>query len=176
MIILNAHESVCHSGVTSTLNFIRSKFWIVKGRKTVKKILKKCFKTLLGPATPCLPDFRIKWNHSLEFMGADFAGPIYHKVKNSVYKAYVLLFTCGVTRASNIELTIDQSLHSVILAPRRFLAKRGKTKLVISDNFQTFKSTELKNFLRNNTIGWEFILEKLPWWGGFYERMIGITK
>ena len=109
-------------------------------------------------------------------MGVDFAGPIYYKVKNSVYKAYVLLFTCGVTRASNIELTIDQGLHSVILALRRFLAKRGKMKLVISDNFQTFKSTELNNFLRNNSIEWEFILEKSPWWGGFYERMIGITK
>ena len=84
LIILNAHESACHSGVTSTLNFIRSKFWIVKGRLTVKKILKKYFickhvnnKTLLGPATPCLPDFRIKCNHSFEFVGVDFAGPIY---------------------------------------------------------------------------------------------------
>ena len=49
---------------------------------------------MLGPATPCLPDFRIKCNHSFEFMGVDFAGPIYYKVKNSLYKAYVLLFTC----------------------------------------------------------------------------------
>ena len=43
-------------------------------------------------------------------------------------------------------MTIDQSLLSIILALRRFFAKRGKTKLVISDNFQTFKSTELNNF------------------------------
>ena len=64
----------------------------------------------------------------------------------------------------------------MILALRRFLAKRGRTKLIISDNFKTFKSTELKNFLRNNSIEWEFILEKSPWWGGFYERIIGITK
>ena len=65
LIILNAHESVCHSGVTSMLNFICSKLWIGKGRQTVKKILKKCFickyvngKTLLGPATPCGCGFR----------------------------------------------------------------------------------------------------------------------
>ena len=131
---------------------------------------------MLGPARPCFPDFRIKCNHSFEFVGVHFAGPIYYKVKNSVYKAYVLLFTCGVTKVSNIELTIDQSLHSVILALKRFLAKRGKTKLVISDSFQTFKFTELKNFLRNNSTELEFILEKSPWWGGFYERMIDITK
>mgnify|MGYP001800046040 FL=1 len=120
--------------------------------------------------------YRVKCNHSFEFVGVDFAGPIYYKDRNGVHKSYVLLFTCGVTRASNIELTTDQGLQSVILALRRFLAKRGRTKLIISDNFKTFKSTELKNFLRNNSIEWEFILEKSPWWGGFYERIIGITK
>ena len=74
--------TVCHSGVTSTLNFIRSKFWAVKERQTVKKILKKQFickyvngKTLLEPATPSLPDFEVKCNHSFEFVGVDFAGP-----------------------------------------------------------------------------------------------------
>ena len=183
MIAFNAHELVCHSGVTSTSNFIRSKFWIFKERQTVKKILKKCFickyvnrKILLGPATPCLPNFRIKCNQSFELVGAHFAGPIYYKVKSSVYKACVLLFTGGVARASNIELRTDQSFQFVILTSRRFLPKRGKTKLVISDNFQTFKSTELKNFLQNNSIEWEVILERSSWWGGFYEIMIGITK
>ena len=71
LIVLKAcfKKLVCYSGVTSKLNFIRWKFWIVKGRQT-EKILKKCFtckyfngKTLLGPATHCLHDFRIKCNH-----------------------------------------------------------------------------------------------------------------
>ena len=150
MIVLNSDESVWHSGVASTLTYIRSKFLIVKRRETVKMVLKKCWKyvngkILLGPATPCLSDIRINCNHSLEFVGVDFVGPIYYKVKNSVYKACLLLFTYGLIRASNIELTSDQSLLSVILALRSFLAKRGKVKLVINDNFQTFKSTELNN-------------------------------
>ena len=76
-----------------------------------------------GPATPCLSDIRVKCNHSFEFVGMDFTGPIYYKVKNSVYKAYVLLFTGRVTRALNTELTIDQSLQSVIFA------KKAKTKI-----------------------------------------------
>ena len=28
----------------------------------------------------------------------------------------------------------------------------------------------------NNQIQWKFIVEKAPWWGGFWERMVGITK
>ena len=31
-------------------------------------------------------------------------------------------------------------------------------------------------FLLNSQTKWEFILEKSPWWGGFYERLINIIK
>ena len=49
-------------------------------------------------------------------------------------------------------------------------------KLFVSDNFKSFKSIELKNFLLKGGIKWQFILEKLPWWGGSYERLVGIVK
>ena len=38
--VLKAHNHVCHSGVESTLNQSRTKYWIVKGRQKVKTILK----------------------------------------------------------------------------------------------------------------------------------------
>jgi len=34
----------------------------------------------------------------------------------------------------------------------------------------------LKSFNLKNNIKWQFILERAPWWGGFYERLIGIVK
>ena len=34
----------------------------------------------------------------------------------------------------------------------------------------------MKNFLRKLRIKWSFILEKSPWWGGFYEGLITIVK
>ena len=46
----------------------------------------------------------------------------------------------------------------------------------ISDNFKTFISKGLKRFLLKVDISWKYILEKSPWWGGFYERIIGIIK
>ena len=47
---------------------------------------------------------------------------------------------------------------------------------MIHNNFKTLKSERVKDFLRNNNIEWKFILERSPWWGGLYERLIGITK
>ena len=34
----------------------------------------------------------------------------------------------------------------------------------------------MKVFLRDNYSQWKFILERPPWWGEFYERLVGIMK
>ena len=67
LIVLGAHNIVMHhcvestSMVESTLNHLRSNFWIIKGRKTVKDILRKCVlckkiqgRTMLSPDSPDL--------------------------------------------------------------------------------------------------------------------------
>ena len=59
---------------------------------------------------------------------------------------------------------------------RRFISRNGTPKLFISDNFKSFKSKDIKSYLRKVNINWKFILEKSPWWGGFYERLIGVMK
>ncbi len=42
LIILNAHEEAKHHGVETTLARIRTGYWIIEGRKSVKQILRKC--------------------------------------------------------------------------------------------------------------------------------------
>ena len=42
LVILKFHEKCCHSGANATLNSLCRKLWIVRGRQTVKKYLKKC--------------------------------------------------------------------------------------------------------------------------------------
>ena len=57
--------------------------------------------------------------------------------------------------------------------------------LMLSDNAKTFQATEralkrlfdnpdVKNDFANMRIEWRFNLERAPWWGGFYERMVGM--
>ena len=48
--------------------------------------------------------------------------------------------------------------------------------MFISDNFKTFKSVDIKRFCNTKEIVWKFVLERSPWWGGFYERLISIVK
>ena len=183
LIILHAHAAVFHNGVHSTLNYIRPNYLILKERQTIKQLLKIYFickyvqrKFLLGPEGPSLLKFRVKCNHSFEFVGVDFAGLIYYRSRYKVYKAYILLFTCGVTQAVNIILTKNLGKESLILPLRRYLAKRGKAELIISDNSKTFQNEDVKVFLRDSNIQWKFIFERSPWWGGFYERLVGIMK
>ena len=75
-----------------------------------------------------------------------------------------------------MELCTDVSPTVLILAISRFSSRRGLPKLFVSDNFKSFKSIELKNFLLKGGIKWQFLLEKLPWGGGFYEHLVGIVK
>ena len=35
---------------------------------------------------------------------------------------------------------------------------------------------EVETFLADQRVTWSFNLEKAPWWGGFFERLIGMTK
>ncbi|GFT84291.1 bel12-ag transposon polyprotein [Trichonephila clavipes] len=67
---------------------------------------------------------------------------------------------------------------------RRFIARRGQISVMYSDNGTNF--TGLNNALRQldwTTIESEFRVPKYslihhssPWWGGFWERLIGILK
>jgi len=67
LVIQLCHRTVMHNGVQETLTQVRSRFWIVKGRQVVKRILAKCniCKKLEGvsygtPNAPPLPEFRKK--------------------------------------------------------------------------------------------------------------------
>ena len=91
-------------------------------------------------------------------------------------KCFILLFTCSVSRAIHLELTNDLGVEPLKLAVRRFISRRGTPSCFISDNFKTFKPMEIKRFISNLGIKWKFILERSPWWGGFYEHLFGLVK
>jgi len=59
MIIRLYHENKGHSGTSHVLNCIRKRFWIIRGRAAVRKVLHSCFKCRLwntGVCNQCMAD------------------------------------------------------------------------------------------------------------------------
>ena len=137
-------------------------------------------KTLKARPIADLPSYRVCSEYPFENTGLDYAGPLLvtdlYSDDSTMNKSYILLFTCATTRCIHLELTPDMSTPALILALRRFLSRKGYPEKFISDNFKTFKSVVLKKFVRLKRINWEFILDRSPWWGGFYERLVKVVK
>ena len=187
LVIMDAHEEVRHTSVDSTLNRVRSRYWILRGRRAVSKVVAKCslckiWRLRRLKATPLanLPNYRICSEYSFQVTGIDYAGPLLvrniYGDKQNLYKSYILLFTCATSRAVHIELTADMSASTLIRTLKRFFCRKGYPERIISDNFTSFKSKAVKAFLLRYRIEWKFILELSPWWGGFYERLIKVVK
>ena len=70
--------------------------------------------------------------------GIDYIGPFYIAPKDTTEKSYICLFTCLSTRAVHLESTENLTTNNCITAIRRFIARRGTPKLLISDNATYF--------------------------------------
>ena len=129
---------------------MRERFWIIRGRQTVKKIVRRCVrcrkveaKHFTLPQQPDLPEERVSDDPPFTHTGIDFAGPLYTSEKGAnkeTAKAYVCLFTCASARAVHLELTKRLSSEAFILAFRRFTSRSGLPVTLLSDNASTFKS------------------------------------
>ena len=193
LVVRHSHEKVFHGGVKETLTELRSRFWIIKGRYFVRKLLHKCVmcKKIDGkPYTPLLPPplptFRVTQSQPFKFTGVDYAGPFYIRDSHNT-KVWICLLTYCATRAVHLELVCDMTTESFIRCFKRFTARRGVPAKIISDNSKTFKLAnkmvsamlshpEVEKYFSNLRVEWSFNLEKVPWWGGFFERLIKSTK
>ena len=196
LVVMYAHQRVQHNGVKETLVEVRSKYWIIGGRSLVRSLIHRCIicrrfegRPLLAPVAPPLPAFRVNEAPPFTNAAVDFAGPLYIQnqgVSNS-NKVWICLFTCCVTRAVHLELVLDLSSVTFIRCLKRFSARRGLPRKILSNNAKTFKATakaldtmlkdrDVKDHLSHVGVEWTFNLEKAPWWGGVFERLIKSTK
>ena len=96
-----------------------------------------------------------------------------HRLHENRSKAYCCLFTCASTRAVHLELTESLTVTSFLQAFRRFVSRRGLPANLLTDNAKTFKSasvdvkkiswsSEVKQYLANRQVDWQFIVERAP--------------
>ena len=207
LVIEDSHCNMLHAGVSQTLAEIRQNYWIPKGRSEVRKVLKNCKvcqRTEGGPfkmpKMPPWPKERVMQSAPFEYTGVDYFGPMYVKYYTTestrgeppvTRKVWICLFTCFAVRAIHLELAEDMTAEEFLLCLRRFIARRGKPKQILSDNAKHFKtaskvlddiwksviiSDKVDEFSTSKGIQWKYIVELAPWMGGLYERLVGLTK
>ncbi|CAC5354893.1 unnamed protein product [Mytilus coruscus] len=85
----------------------------------------------------------------------------------------------------------DMSAEELLLGFRRFIARWGNPKQIISDNGSQFNlasnaleeawngvtvDSDVQTYMANEGVQWQFIVELAPWMGGFYERLIAESE
>ncbi|UYV66545.1 hypothetical protein LAZ67_4002017 [Cordylochernes scorpioides] len=188
-LIRQVHKNLGHTGVLVTLLKLREKYWILRGRKTVSRILRQCVICRRYSAKPGsveaapLPTNRIQLGKPFQVTGIDLFGPLL--LRNNT-KTWVALFTCGVYRAVHMEVIQGLDTPSFLMALRRFISRRGRPLVIYSDNGTNFAKTnkllshidwdQMSNYSSAQKIIWKFNPPVSPWWGGFWERLIRIIK
>eukprot|EP00795_Rhopilema_esculentum_P000836 gene836-10578_t len=187
LVIWHSHLTVKHNGVNETLAQVRSNYWITKGRQIVKSLIAECSKckTIHGkpyetPTAPPLPAYRVSEDAAFTNVAVDFAGPLYVKdiytKTDRLNKCYIALFSCANTRAIHLELVPDLFAETFIRALKRFIARRGLSKLIVSDNGKAFLDKNVQMYAQNMNIRWKFNVPTASWWGGWWEICVKLTK
>ncbi|XP_028395811.1 uncharacterized protein LOC114519832 [Dendronephthya gigantea] len=197
LVAKDSHNRVFHAGRERTLCETRRKFWIVRGRNLVKKIVKDCVtcrKLRQYPYTTLMADLppeRLKlFSPPFSVTGVDLFGPFYLKYgRNKKIKAWGAVFTCTTVRAIHLEIVQDLSTDAFLHALRRFAAHHGWPATVISDNGTSFVGAEkelrelfkegrrqMEDFSVSHKFKLLFNTPLSPHQGGVFESMVKQTK
>nr|XP_026492511.1 uncharacterized protein LOC113398129 [Vanessa tameamea]XP_026492512.1 uncharacterized protein LOC113398130 [Vanessa tameamea] len=203
LIIQDAHLKTLHGGPLAMLNYLRSKFWILRARDNVKKCYRNCITCVrysrqkTHPFMGQLPSVRLKPERAFKSTGVDFTGFIKLRFApgrgSKSYKGYICVFICMVTRAVHLEAVSNLSTEGFIAAFRRFVSRRGYCKDLYSDNGTNFVgadkelremfnkatsdfSKEIKTLLANEGTTWHYIPPQAPNFGGLWEAGVRSTK
>lgn len=191
------HKQFHHQNHETVVNELRQRFIIPRLRREHDRVVRNCqyCKNLKAkpniPTMSELPAVRCTIaNRPFTYIGIDYFGPIYVVVKRSKAKRWGVVITCLTTRAVHLEMAYSLSAGSCITVIRNCINRRGKPRLIYSDNGTNFRgaSRELREALSqvdNNALAehftdsdteWSFIPPASPHMGGAWERMVRSVK
>ena len=141
----------------------------------------------MTPDPAPLPQSRTQDLPPFPVTGIDFTEALYVQDSHDEVKAYICLFTYATTKAIHLEVVTNLTTETFLRTFHRFTSRKGLPHTVISDNASTylsaaeeltelFNSTEFTTTLSTQGVSWKFIPKRAPWYGGFWERLIRLTK
>jgi hypothetical protein len=212
LLIAEAHRRLFHASAEATLVALKRHYYIPAGRRTIKMELERCTlcRLLKGKAfqariPPALPPSRVADAPPFTHVGLDYWGPVKLRWTHLPAGAepihcHVALFTCMSVRAVHMELAVDATARTFLLALRRHIGHYGVPVTILTDNGPNFilgrkalalvqgrkeksrtgpeaaNADSIISFTTRRTIRWDTITERAPWRGGVYERMVAVTK
>lgn len=203
-LIRQIHRANLHSGQRAALSYLRQKYWPIKAKNTIRKIIHECIKCFRVNPKPVvqfmgnLPDYRVSSLFPFHHTGVDGCGPVYVKIggarSTKLKKAYIMVFVCMATKIVHLELVGDMSGEAFLAAFDRFLSRRGLPTNMHSDNGTNFiaaarelresqdiwyegvKPQSICNHLAAKGIQWHFIPPRAPEFGGQWESTVKSVK
>ncbi|GFW83531.1 integrase catalytic domain-containing protein [Trichonephila clavipes] len=169
-LVLYTYRPLMHAEVLTTLAQLREKFWIPKGRRVVRAILRQCIKGKrlsagkVNPDPVPLPPDRLHRVAAFQITGAALTGPLSLRGGS---KAWINLFTCAVYRAVHLELV--SSLHRIVYASFEKILGAANALKSLDWDFIQAECSLMK-------IKWLFTPPPALWHGGFWERMVRSIK
>ncbi|XP_045490597.1 uncharacterized protein LOC123690703 [Pieris rapae] len=203
LIIMEAHERTLHGGPQLTLNYLRSKYWVIDAKNRTKMFVRNCVTCARHAAQTRtqlmgqLPPVRVTPIRAFYQSGVDYAGPIQIRTTKGrghrAHKGYICLFICMATKAIHLEAVSDLTSQGFLAAFKRFVARRGHCAELFSDNGTNFVGAarelkflfaadtsnltmEIVKSLADNGTEWHFIPPHAPHFGGLWESGIRATK
>jgi len=195
-IINHCHHVFFHGSVERTFGQLRSTYWILRGRRIIGKVLNDCTRCKLlrsqpqAPMMAPLPPDRVTRHYPFGISMVDFFGPLYVAVGRRTEKRFGVLTCCGTTRSIDLDYTHSMSADSYILAHRRFVAVRGKPKVLYTDNgknlvgaereireaLEGWNETKIAGSMANEGIEWHFSPPYASHFGGVWESLVKFCK
>ena len=200
-LIRYCHLLALHGGLTLTLNVLRDQYWIIKARSKAKYVIHMCVKcrrtnpVLSSQIMGDLPAERCTPSRPFTNTRVDYAGIFrYRSAKGRGYKtqkAWIVFFVCLSTKAIHLDLVTDYSSKAFLVALDRFVARRGLSATIWSDNETTFQGadkelrTAFNQIIRSSEVTskhtvqglvWRFIPPGAPHFGGFWEAGVKSVK
>ncbi|XP_029163300.1 uncharacterized protein LOC114934754 [Nylanderia fulva] len=196
LVLRDAHTATLHGGPQLMRSYLLRRFWVVGVATRVQRIARDCVRCarfraeLAQQKMGQLPPERVRSTRPFASAGVDYAGPLRiraHKGRgHAASKDYICFFVCLATRAVHLEAVSDLSTPAFIAAFRRFIARRGRCRLLLSDNATNFRGADAElrarfraasdfykeagEVLASDGTEWRFIPPQAPHFGGLWKQ------
>ena len=144
-LVEDAHESNYYEGTEYVRSILQQNYWIIGLRNALRNVKLKCVKCRkqqVGGVQHFMAD--LLRGRSAERASpfantvVDYFGPFEVRFRRQSMKCWCCLFRCLTTKAVHVEVVPSLDADSCLAAITRFIARRGKPIIILSDNGANF--------------------------------------